>query len=422
MSMSGSTADLLAIEIGAQEKPRPLPTWPAFQEEHLQAVETVLRSGKINYWTGTECRQFEAEYARSLGAKHAIALANGTVALELALYAIDLQPGDEVIVPSHTFVATASAVLARGGIPVFADVEGTTQNVSAETLEPLLTSRTRAIIVVHMGGRPCEMDEIYELAQAAGVKLIEDCAQAHGACYRDRPVGTCSDISAFSFCQDKIITTGGEGGLVVTNDETLFRLAWSYKDHGKNYDKITNGPHNGLFRPLHDTPGTNWRLTEMQAALGRVSLALLPEWVETRRAHAETYKSSLLDHPAIEIASVPSHLHHSYYKFYCTIVPDRLHDGWSRDLVLQALQAEGVPCGSGSCAEIYTEKMFQTLHLAPRVRLPSAQHFGERSLMFLTHPTLKTSDVIWMTEKIQQVLNVATSRAPQRMAREVRAA
>src|SRR3981189_1340193 len=265
----------------------PFAPWPAFEQDEIDAVRDVMVSGKINYWTGQEGRLFEKEYAAYVGSRYAIALTNGTVALELALAALRIGPGDEVIVPSRTFLATASCALMRGAKPVFADVDRVSQNITADTIRPLITPRTRAVIVVHLAGWPCDMDPILALAREHNFKVIEDCAQAHGAVYKGRNVGSMGDVAAFSFCQDKIMTTGGEGGLITTNDEEVWSRAWSFKDHGKSFDAVYHRHHPPGFRWLHESVGTNWRLTEMQSALGRVLLRKLPERVEARRRNAE---------------------------------------------------------------------------------------------------------------------------------------
>ena len=208
-------------------------TWPRFDEEEIYAAEQVLRSGKVNYWTGEEGKIFEKEFAEYVGVKHGIAVANGTVALELALEALGIAEGDEVIVPSRTFIASASAVVMRGAVPKIADIDPVSQNISVKSIRDQISPRTKAIIVVHLGGWPCEMDEILAIARNHNLFVIEDCAQAHGASYKGKRVGSFGDIAAFSFCQDKIMTTAGEGGMVVTNNPTLWKRAWSFKDHGE---------------------------------------------------------------------------------------------------------------------------------------------------------------------------------------------
>ena len=261
--------------------------WPYFAEDEIEAAMRVLRSGKVNYWTGQEGQQFEEEFAAFSGCKHAVALANGTVALECALKALGIGPGDEVVTTSRTFIASASCAVMLGARPVFADVDRESQNITAESIRNVLTPRTKAIVAVHLAGWPCEMDDIVALARERGIKVVEDCAQAHGATYKGRPIGSLGDVAAFSFCQDKIMTTAGEGGMVTTNSKELWNAMWSLKDHGKSYDavypiaRIAPG-----FRWLHESFGTNWRLTEIQSAIGRLQLRKLPIWVEKRRKHA----------------------------------------------------------------------------------------------------------------------------------------
>ena len=382
-----------------------LPQWPHFDDEQIATVASVLRSGKVNYWNGEQGRAFESEFAQFVGTPYAVAVANGTLALELAIHALDIPQGSEIIVPSRTFMATASAVVARGCRPVFADVDPLSGTLSAETIEPLLTPNTRAIICVHLAGWPCEMDEIRALAQQHGLNIIEDCAQAHGAEYRDRPVGSLGDAAAFSFCTDKIMSTGGEGGMVTLQDETAWKRAWSYKDHGKGWDRVYNSEHPGVFRWLHDSLGTNWRLTEMQSAIGRIQLRRLPGWVETRRRHAATLSAMLGGHSALHLAEPPPHVKHSFYKYYAYLVPAALTSGRSRDDILRMLQEQGVPIGCGSCSEIYLEEAFQQTDLAPQEHCRVARQFGETSLMIPVHPTLSTMDIARMGRTICQLLD-----------------
>lgn len=388
-----------------------IPSWPVFSEEMLEAVRGVLVSGRVNYWTGDEARRFEHEYARFLGRRHAVAVANGTVALELALHALGIGPGDDVVVPSRTFIATASAAAVRGARPVFADVDRDSQNITAETIAAALTPRTKAVIVVHLAGWPCEMDPILQLARERGLKVVEDCAQAHGATYRGRPVGSLGDIAAFSFCQDKIITTGGEGGLVATNDSTWWERAWSYKDHGKSWDAVYRRQHPGVFKWLHESLGTNWRMTEMQAAIGRIALRCLPEWVARRRRNADLLNAALARIPALRVPVPPAHIEHSYYKHYVFIRPEHLKAGWTRDRIAVELQAAGVLCGTGTCPEIYAEKAFEGSNWQPAVPRAVARELGETSLMFPVHPTLQPEHMQFFAEKTAAVLREATRSA-----------
>lgn len=384
--------------------------WPHYAPDEIEAVVRVLQSGKVNYWTGEECRLFEKEYAEAAGCKYAVALMNGTVALELALHALDIPAGSEVITTPRTFIASASAAVARGCVPVLADVDPDSGNITAETIAQVITPKTRAIIAVHLAGWPCDMDPIMELAEKHGLKVIEDCAQANGATYKGRPVGCLGHAAAFSFCQDKIITTGGEGGMLTTNDETVWRKAWEYKDHGKSWDAVYNRQHAPGFRWLHESFGTNWRMTEMQAAIGRVQLKKLPEWNQLRNSHATRLTAALASCTALRIPKVGPDFGHAWYKFYAYVNPEALAERWDRDRVMCAISEAGVPCFSGSCSEIYLERAFTDLAMHHGGRLPNAQGLGETSLMFLIHPTINPSMLEAHAAIILKTLEGATSR------------
>lgn len=401
-----ATDERLAGEGGSPVRVRPFPSWPNFEEDEVDAVVAVLRSGKVNYWTGEEGRKFEQEFAEYIGTNHAVAVANGTVALELALRALDIGPGAEIVVPCHTFIASASCVAMCGAVPVMADVDRESQVLTAETLRKAITPRTRAVIVVHLAGWPCDMDSILSVTGAFGLKVIEDCAQAHGARYRERPVGSMGDVGAFSFCQDKIMTTGGEGGMLVTSSEALWRRAWSYKDHGKNYDATNRDRNEAGFQWVHDSFGTNWRMTEMQAALGRRMLRRLDDSVACRGRHASVLNEALKQIPGLRVTPPPAHLRHSYYKYYAFVRPERLRARWDRDRILGAIQAEGIPCYPGACSEIYLERAFGGIR--PK-RLPLAKELGQTSLMFLVHPTLSDGDILDTVAAVRKVMQQAST-------------
>lgn len=398
----------LAGRRGVDPKLSAFAPWPYFAPDEIEAAARVLQSGKVNYWTGDEGRQFEREFAAFTGAKHAIAVANGTVALELALRSLGVGPGDEVVTTSRTFIASASCAVAVGARPVMADVDRDSQNVTAETIRRVLTPRTRAIIAVHLAGWPCDMDPIVALARERGIHVIEDCAQALGAFYKGRPIGSLADAAAFSFCQDKILTTGGEGGMLTTNDAQLWDRAWSYKDHGKSYDAVYRREHPVGFRWLHETFGTNWRLTEMQSAIGRIALRKVPGWVETRRKYAAILRQNLNRMDALRVPAPFDNVFHSYYKFYAFVRPDRLREGWSRDRIMAAVAAKGVPCYVGSCSEIYRERAFPP-EMRPAEQLPVAHELGETSLMFLVHPTLSEENILDSCRVLGEVMEQATS-------------
>ena len=382
----------------------PFSPWPSFSEEEANAVRDVLLSNKVNYWTGTHCREFEKEFAAYADSKFAVALANGTLALDLALNALGVGNDDEVIVTPRTFIASISTVVNAGAKPVFADVDIESQNIEAHTIEPVITSKTKAIIVVHLAGRPAEMDAIMALAEKHNLYVIEDCAQAHGAQYKGRSVGSIGHIGAWSFCQDKIMTTGGEGGMVTTNDEALWRKMWSFKDHGKSYEAVYEREHPPGFRWLHESFGTNWRMTEMQAVIGRIQLQRMPAWTEARQRNTQAITDACSEFELIRTPEVPSYMAHACYKHYCFIRPEKLKDGWTRDRIVSEIVERGVPCFQGSCSEVYLEKAFDNTGWRPEQSLPVAKELGETSLMFLVHPTLKDSEISKTVEVVKQVL------------------
>ncbi|TKA90996.1 DegT/DnrJ/EryC1/StrS family aminotransferase [Halopseudomonas bauzanensis] len=385
----------------------PFSPWPSFTEEEANAARDVLLSNKVNYWTGQEGREFEKEFAAWADSEYAVALTNGTVALDLALKALEIGPGDEVVVTSRTFLASASSIVTAGAVPVFADVDADSQNITAETVRAVLTERTKAVICVHLAGWSCDMDPIMALAQERGLYVIEDCAQAHGARYKGRSVGSIGHISAWSFCQDKIMTTGGEGGMVTTNDRDLWKRMWSYKDHGKSWDAIYEREHPPGFRWLHESFGTNWRMTEVQAVIGRIQLKRMADWTAARTRNAERIWEACRQHAALRVPVLPADYVHAHYKCYVQVRPEQLVEGWTRDRVLEAIVARGVPCFQGSCSEVYLEKAFDNTDWRPAERLPVARELGETSLMFLVHPTLTEDEIRKTCAAIDEVMREA---------------
>lgn len=399
----------------------PFSPWPSFTAEEADAVRDVVLSNKVNYWTGTECRAFEKEFAAWCGTSHAVALSNGTLALDVALKALGIGPGDEVVVTPRTFIASISCVVNAGATPVFADVEADSGNLSATTIARVLTPRTKAVICVHLAGWPCDMDPIMALAAAHGFKVIEDCAQAHGARYKGKSIGSIGHIGAWSFCQDKIMSTGGEGGMVTTHDEALWRSMWAYKDHGKSYAAVYEREHPPGFRWLHESFGTNWRMLEMQAAIGRIQLRRMPGWTASRTANALAIYDACRPHVAVRVpdfkcgiatcknkCAVRSGCTHAHYKCYVYVQADQLATGWSRDRLVETINAMGVPCYQGSCSEVYLEKAFDGTGWRPANRLPVARALGETSIMFLVHPTLTQAEMDKTCAVIAQVLKDAS--------------
>ncbi|CAM8625285.1 WecE Predicted pyridoxal phosphate-dependent enzyme apparently involved in regulation of cell wall biogenesis [Burkholderiales bacterium] len=436
----------------------PFSPWPSFTSEEADAVHRVLLGNRVNYWTGDECREFEKEFAAWAGTAYALALANGTLALDVALKALGIGPGDEVIVTPRTFIASVSCVVNAGATPVFADIDSNSGNINAQTIAAVLTPRTKAVICVHLAGWPCNMDPIMALAAQRGLKVIEDCAQANGARYKGRSVGSIGHVGAWSFCQDKIMTTGGEGGMVTCNDESLWRAMWAYKDHGKTYAAVYEREHPPGFRWLHESFGTNWRMLEIQGAIGRIQLRRMRAWTAARGANAMALREALLpfadeggvvrvpqmqcdwcpvrggcqggeavaalgaagEGVALRGGSRESALpaeddsvhgcQHAFYKFYAYVRPENLAPGWSRDRIIEEIHARGVPCYMGSCSEVYMEKAFDSTGWRPKERLPVAKELGETSMMFLVHPTLTQAEIRKTQDAITQVLRCAVIR------------
>ena len=378
-------------------------SWPCFSQEEADAVREVLLSNKVNYWTGTQGRLFEEEFAAFSKVKYAVALANGTVALDLALVALGIGSGDEVVVTSRTFIASVSSIITAGATPIFADVDKDSQNITRESVLSALSSKTKAIIAVHLAGWPCEMDEIMAIADQHGIYVIEDCAQAHGAEYKGKPVGGIGHIAAWSFCQDKIVTTGGEGGMLTTNDKALWSKAWSYKDHGKSWDAVYKHEHPPGFRWLHESFGTNWRMTEMQACIGRIQLKKLLEWRGQRAANANRIMRECKNLDWFRVPDIPDYITHAFYKCYVFVDIDSLPTGWTRDRVIQELQSLGVACMQGTCSEVYLEKAFENTGWRPTRRLENAEELGKSSIMFLVHPTLQEEEIDRVCSGIQKV-------------------
>jgi len=382
--------------------------WPDFTSAEADAVRDIILSNKVNYWTGDVGRQFELEYARWSGTTRAVALANGTLALDIALKALDIGEGDEVIVTPRTFIASVSSVVTAGAIPVFADVDPDSGNISPKTVAAVIGPKTRAIVPVHLGGWPCDMDGIMALAKNNRLAVIEDCAQAHGAKVGDRMVGSIGQIGAWSFCQDKIMTTGGEGGMVTTNDEELWDRMWSYKDHGKSWDAVYNREHPPGFRWLHESFGTNWRMLEMQAAIGRIQLKRMQEWTRLRTRNAIALQKALEVFGSGVRVPVPDNDYtHAYYRQYCYIRPEGLKAGWDRDRIIGDIVAQGYPAFQGSCSEVYNEKAFDGTGWRPEERLPVARELGETSIMFLTHPSIAEEQLEGYCNAVRRSLEAA---------------
>ena len=382
-------------------------SWPTFTKEESDAVRELLLSNKVNYWTGDECRKFEKEFAIWSESNYAVTFANGTLALDAAFKALNVGKDDEVIVTSRTFIASISSIINAGAVPIFADVDLSSQNITSKTIRAVISDKTKAIVCVHLAGWPCDMDEIMAIANEHDLYVIDDCAQAHGAKYKGKPVGSIGHIGCWSFCQDKIITTGGEGGMVTTNDESLWRKMWAYKDHGKSYEAVYEREHPPGFRWLHESFGTNCRMTEIQAVIGRIQLKRMPDWHRKRMNNANSIWRVAKQCKGLRVPTIPDHIEHAAYKCYIFVEPDKLDTNWSRDRIIKEINVLGVPCYSGSCSEVYLEKAFDGTGFRPKKRLPNAKELGETSLMFSVHPTLTNDEIQKTCNAIKSVMELA---------------
>ena len=385
--------------------------WPEYDETQIEEVSKILQSGLVNYWTGSQTRLFEREFAELFDSKKAVAISNGTLALSAAYKALKLTKGDELITTPRTFIATASTAAELGINIAFADVDRNSGAITAETIEPLITKNTKAISIVHLGGWPADMDSIMQLARNYRIPVIEDCSQAHGAKIKQKSVGSFGDLATWSFCQDKIISTGGEGGMITTSNEKLWEKIWSYKDHGKNYEKTINQTENkSSFRWLHDSLGTNMRLTEMQSAIGRIQIQRLEEWNKKRNLNAHLFIKALSDNTLLRIPVPSKDFRHAWYRLYVYLNTEKLKDGWDRDRIIFEIKHLGVPIFSGSCSEVYLEKCFRgsSYRLSKEGRLPVARELGETSLCFLLHPNLKKNEIEYQIHIVNNVLKKAT--------------
>ena len=382
--------------------------WPSFTLEEAESVRNVLLSNKVNYWTGNECREFEKEFAVWSNSEYAIALGNGTLALDSAFKALDIGDGDEVIVTARTYIASVTSIVNSGAIPIFADIDLNSQNITAKSIRSKITNRTKAIVCVHLAGWPCEMDEIMDLANESNLFVIEDCSQAHGAKYKGKPVGSIGDVGCWSFCQDKIMTTGGEGGMVTTNDKSLWGKMWSYKDHGKSYEAVYERKHQEGFRWVNESFGTNWRMTEMQGVIGRIQLKRMSDWHAKRFANAHKIWNIAELCKGLYVPTIPDYIEHAAYKCYVFIKLKELKKGWDRNKVLKEINKQSVPCYTGACSEVYLEKAFDNTGFRPKERLVNAKELGESSLVFLVHPTLTKDEIQQTCNAITTVMNLAT--------------
>ena len=382
-------------------------SWPSFGREEANIVKKILLSNKVNYHTGSKGKQFEKNFAKYIGCKYALTFSNGTTALEAAFNALDIKKGDEVIVTSRTYIASVSSIINCGATPIFVDVEIDSQNINPNLIENLITKKTKAIMCVHLSGMPCEMKLIKKISKKNLLYIIEDCSQAHGAKYNSTHVGSIGDIGTWSFCNDKIMSTGGEGGMVTFNKKNLYNKIWSFRDHGKSHNKFYQKTNDTKFKWIHDGIGTNARLTETQSGIGIYQLKKLDYWIKQRKNNNDLINKVCNKFTALRTINVPNYITHAYYKCYVFVIPNNLYKGWNRNRIIKEINNEGINCFTGSCSEVYLEKSFTNMfefNANKNSRLTSAKILGETSLMFEIHPTLTKSDMRIIASSINKVM------------------
>ena len=373
-------------------------SYPNFNKSTLKRVQQVLNSGRVNYWTGNECKDFEKEFSNYHKIKYSIAVSNGSVALEIALKALGLKNNDEVIVTPRSFIASASCVLNLGLKPIFADIDKN-GNLNIDGIKKAYNKNVKAIIVVHLNGMPCDLDPIVNFIKLKNLFLIEDCSQAHGAVYKGKKVGSFGHISTWSFCQDKIMSTGGEGGMISTKNEKIWLKCWSLKDHGKNYKNVFYKKQKTIFKWLHEDFGSNYRMTEIQAVIGREQLKSLDKQIKKRNLIVNLYLNELKDYYLkYDIFKKPEFKYqthspekdskkynqniHAFYRLNLFINKKKV----KQNILIQKLTKNKINCGVGACPEIYREKIFRKLKFYPKKRLLNAKLLGETSIMFPINP------------------------------------
>ncbi len=382
--------------------------WPYYNSDQINIITNVVKSNKVNYWTGDQCKKFEKEFSKKMKIAYSVSVANGTLALEIALKALELKTQDEVIVTPRSYIASAICVHNIGAIPIFCDINKNSQNMDLDSIKKNITKKTKAIICVHLSGFPCDMLEIIKFAKKNNIKIIEDCSQAHGAKIGDKYVGSFGDISTWSFCNDKIITTLGEGGMISTNNKKYWKKIWSLKDCGKDFDAVFKKKHPQGFRWIHEHSGTNARLTEIQSAIGRYQLRKLDYWVKLRLKNSKIIWEMLKNIKSVLVPNIPNGYKHVAYRCNILLNPKYLIDGFTRDKVMTLLEKNKIKCFVGSCPEIYNEKIFNKIRKRPKKRLKNAKYVGENSLSFLVHPTISEKKIISDAKKIKKILFAIT--------------
>ena len=390
--------------------------YPYYSKQEIKKVSSILKKGRVNYWTGKECNSFEKEFATYHELKFGVAVSNGSVALEIALKSLKLENDYHAIVTPRSFIISASAINNTNGVPVFADVD-VNGNLYLDSIKKNITPKTKVVVLVHLYGHPANALEIKKYLKKKKIFLIEDCSHAHGGIFKNRKIGSFGDLSIWSFCNEKIISTGGEGGMICTNNLTIFKRCWSIKDHGKSFDKSKKKIKNyGKFRWLHENYGSNFRMTEMQAGIGRIQLKRLDYQLKKRELLAkkiyQVFKyfviKKLFEEPNFKCFDCPksknnffcNNCRFTFYRFNIL-----LNNSESRNKLLRKLISNKINCGSGYNAEIYKERFYKkNKKLVSNIVM--SKDIGNRSIAFTIDPYLNTDQIKKYLKNLKKTLKL----------------
>ncbi|MBA4372532.1 MAG: hypothetical protein C0402_06675 [Thermodesulfovibrio sp.] len=363
---------------------------PFLGPEEEEAAVRAIRSGWVSQ--GPLVKEFEERFAEYVGAKYAIATTSCTTALHSALVVSGIGPGDEVVVPSLSFIATANAVVHAGAVPVFADIDPETCNVTAETIQKAITRKTRAVMPVHQMGLPVDLDPIADLCRERGLKLIEDAACAIGSEYKGKRIGGHGNIACFSFHPRKIITTG-EGGMITTDDSEQAARLRRFRHHGMSVSDIERHTADRIIIETYPEIGYNYRMTDIQAAIGIIQLGKMPVILLRRRELARAYDKGLADHPCLRVPRVPEYAFHNYQSYWLEIL---CSSSISRDELMQALLDRGIATRRGIMA-IHLEKCYEAI----RVSLPDTERLTRSAVLLPIFPDMKLEQVEYVLQCIK---------------------
>ncbi|MHC4795399.1 MAG: DegT/DnrJ/EryC1/StrS family aminotransferase [Planctomycetota bacterium] len=410
----------LAIEVGKPVTTKPFPMWPSFQQSTIKKAMEPLKSGKVNYWTGEVGTEFEKQWARWNRAKYAITTTSGTSALHTAVAALGIGPGDEVICPSYSFIASSFCILQAGALPVFADVDNS-HTLDPKDIKSKINRRTKAILVVHLYGIVADMDPIMRIARKHNLYVIEDCAQCFGGIYKGKKAGTIGDVGCFSFCQSKHFTTGGEGGAVITNHDDIHWECKSFRDHGYDVkERLRLLELEAKLMYIHNRVGFNYRMTEMQSTIGLCELKRLSSWnLPNRRQNGRYLIKALKDHPLVLHPPLDTKARQNAY-WWAPFVLDTNKLKVSVKQFIAAMNAEGVPTYSVLWPEMYKEEAFIKRNGFGRRKYPfndpkarkidytkvvckKARWLTDRTISLFTHPVYRLNHMQLYVKAFEKV-------------------